>query len=92
MHEVFRATPPDPEKGHPGGVVFVVPISAPNLGGGAGGGDAHPASRLVSHGLVYQLQDDPASGPLGRIVIYATNGSTDERQWRAVGLLTPTPL
>jgi len=69
-------------------VEFKVPISAPGLGVGGGG----MVNRLYSGRFVYQLQDDPPSGPLGRIVVYATHGTLDESQWTAVGVLTPTPL
>ena len=41
----------------------------------------------------YNVQGDPASGPAGRIVVYDTNNNhPDENTWRAVGLITPTPI
>lgn len=67
-------------------IEFKVPITAPNMNAPT------LINRLHSGRFVYQLQDDPASGPLGRIVIYDTHGTSDETQWRAVGVLTPTAL
>ena len=56
------------------------------------GGNGGITARLYSSRFVYQLQDDPASGPYGRIVVYATNGTTNELLWQAVAVLTPSGL
>jgi len=72
-----------------GQAIFHVPVIAPNLGGGAAA-----TGRLVSGSgrLVYQLQEDPASGPIGRIIVYDTHFSSDEAAWTPVGHLSPVEL
>jgi hypothetical protein len=64
------------------GIEFKVPVSAPNLGGGATGGGRFFSSHENTH-LCFQAQADPASR--GNLVVYDTKGSADESKWVAIG-------
>lgn len=66
-------------------VEFKVPVSAPNIGSGATQGRFYSGERK----FCFNVQDDPASGKAGRIVVYDTKGTTDESQWVAVGAIDP---
>ncbi len=75
-----------------GEIQFRFPISAPNLVGGQATGNRQ---RLESANgkFVYQLQDDPASGPFGAIIVYDTHGNiANEAGWTPVAALRPTKL
>lgn len=70
------------------GVVFRVPVSAPNLGGG--GESARFFANYPGTRLCFQPQADPAS--LGNIVVYDTKNTADESQWVAIGYHKMTKL
>ena len=74
-------------------VEFKVPISAPNLGGGGGTGGNRQRLETADGRYVWQLQNDPAHGAMGAIIVYDTHGNiADEAGWTAVAKLAPTPL
>jgi hypothetical protein len=73
--------------------IFQVPIMAPGLGeGGGGGGVNRQRLESVSGRFIYQLQDDPAHLPFGKIIVYDTQFPGRPGLWTAVAKLTPEHL
>lgn len=77
------------------GFHFRLPVYAPNLTGETPLPQSARVSRFWSDDgrYVYNVQGDATPEfPHGRIVQYATNGTTDESQWTPVAIIRPEKL